>query len=147
MTVFRITAAAILLAALCSCADDDTETILSTKDIPTEIVEYVGTHFPDNPISTAIKEEERKSVSYEIFLQGGFELNFDGSFKIYDIDGATKLPDSVIPEAILTYVSENYAERSITDWELEHTYQQVELDNSIELEFQLDGTFMRIDND
>ncbi|MFV0522456.1 MAG: PepSY-like domain-containing protein [Mangrovibacterium sp.] len=149
MKQFRLlTVFATFLALFLSCNDDDDryEVVLSEGDIPTEIITYTNDHFPENAIKKAIKDTER-TVTYELFLEGGIELDFDENYEIYDIDGTTKLPDSVIPDPILAYVTENYPKQVITDWELENAHQQVELNNNLELEFDLDGTFIRIDND
>ncbi|MFV0471370.1 MAG: PepSY-like domain-containing protein [Paludibacteraceae bacterium] len=80
-------------------------------------------------------------------MSGNFELDFNSACEIIDIDGTSQLPNSVIPQAILDYVLRNYASNVIADWELELNYQQVELNNSVELEFEMNGTFIRIDND
>ena len=88
-----------------------------------------------------------KQGGYEVLLAENFQLEFDEAFNIVEIDGVTALPASVIPDAILDYVAEHYATYFITDWELELDHQQVELNNKVELEFRMDGTFIRIDND
>ena len=145
----RKTLSVLALAALVvSCSDDDNnnETLLSESEIPTEITAYQSLHFPDNPILEAVQHNEN-TQSYEIRLEGNFELDFDEAFNIIDIDGTTQLPDSVIPEDLLAYASENYAGNVITDWEIELNHQQIGLDNGVELEFEMDGTFIRIDND
>ena len=71
----------------------------------------------------------------------------DSASNIIDVDGVIQLPNSVIPQSILDYVSVNYPNNVITDWELEFNHQQVELNNNIELEFEMNGNFIRIDND
>ena len=56
------------------------------------------------------------------------------------------MPNSVIPEKILQYVTTNYPTNFITDWELDDKNQQVQLDNGLDLEFKMNGDFLRIDN-
>ncbi|AFL81441.1 Protein of unknown function (DUF2874) [Aequorivita sublithincola DSM 14238] len=127
--------------------DDETEVILTEGEIPTEIKTYITTHFGGNSILRAIKETENNVISYELFLTGNFELTFNQAFAIIEIDGEYQLPDSVIPQSILDYVAQNYPNNYITDWEFEDEFQQVELNNDTELEFTLDGVFIRVDND
>ncbi|MFV0366205.1 MAG: PepSY-like domain-containing protein [Mangrovibacterium sp.] len=146
MKNFKFAVLFAVLAMVVSCSDNDKETILTGTNIPTQITSYQATHFPENPISTVIKDEERKSVSYDVYLQNGIKLEFNSAFEVCDIDGVTKLPDSVIPQEILNYVAKNYPNNLITDWEFEDGHQQVELDNHLELEFNLDGSFIRMDN-
>jgi hypothetical protein len=78
---------------------------------------------------------------------GAVVLGFNSSYEITDIDGTTQLPDSVIPQAILDYVAQSYPANFITDWELERNHQQIELNNGLELEFELNGAFIRIDRE
>lgn len=140
-----------LLFTIMSCNSQDSgldsnETLLSLNEIPAEVLAYKETHFPDNNIIRAIKEVEVKGTSYELYLEGRFELEFNDRLEIVEIDGVTRLPDSVIQQAILDYASQNYAGFFITDWELEGAIQTVELNNGIELEFDLDGNFIRVDD-
>jgi len=56
------------------------------------------------------------------------------------------LPNSVIPEKILQYVTVNYPTNFITDWKLDGKNQEVQLDNGLNLEFNIKGDFLRIDS-
>ena len=141
----------VLFLTLVSCDKDDendpNEVTLTTAEIPADIKTYVDTHFASTTINRAVKDTEKGVVSYEIYLSGNVELEFDSMYEITDIDGRTQLPDSVIPNTILAYVKQNYANQFITDWELELDHQQVELNNGVELEFAMNGDFLRIDKD
>lgn len=139
----------IAVAALfASCSkEDDSEILLAESKIPAQIISYTAQHFPDNALTRVVKDTERDVTTYEVYLEGNFELDFNANYDITDIDGTTKLPDSVIPQALLAYVTQNYTTNYITDWELEAKHQQIELNNGIELEFAMDGTFIRVDND
>ena len=140
-----------LFAFFTSCSSDDdnnsNEIILSDAEIPEAIQTYIATHFNSSTIVLAEQETENNTTSYDIYLSEDIELEFNSNFEIIDIDSEIQLPDSVIPEAILSYVATNYPANFITDWELELNHQQVELNNSIELEFEMHGDFIRIDND
>lgn len=131
-----------------SCSDDDDKDVVLTEaQIPSEIKAYVQTHWPTDSIVKAEKETDAGIVTYDIHLSGNVELEFNNVFEIIEIDGTTQLPNSVIPQAILDYVVANYPNNFITDWELEGNHQQVELNNGLELEFQMNGDFIRVDND
>ncbi len=127
--------------------DDDNEIVLTASEIPAEISTYITTHFPDSSIIRAIKETDDNIISYEVYLSDNFELTFNSDFEIIEIEGDTQLPNSVIPQAILDYVAQNYATNFITDWELKTNYQEIELNNGLELEFTLEGVFIRVDED
>lgn len=127
--------------------EQNNEVPLSKANTPTAIKDYVNTHFPQDSILKVIKETDDSVVTYEVFLSENTKLEFDAEYSIISIDAVKKLPDSVIPAAIRDYVNSKYPNNFITDWELEPAHQEVELDNGIELEFTLDGVFIRIDKD
>ncbi|MBC8490760.1 MAG: PepSY-like domain-containing protein [Bacteroidetes bacterium] len=129
--------------SLISCSQ---ETIISKKDLPSEIKSYVDTHFPDQAILQSVKDKEGLTLSYEITLDNLTELEFNRKSEIIKIEGKNKLPDSVIPQKLLNYVNNNYSDNFITEWELDDRNQQIQLDNGLELEFKMDGNFLRIDN-
>ena len=151
-TAMKLSAITMLVffTILTSCSSDDYNinvVLLSEAEIPTAIKTYIETHFPSNTIVRAEKDTENNTITYEIYLNENINLEFNSTSEIIDIDGVIQLPNSVIPQSILDYVSTNYANNFITDWELEFNHQQVELNNKIELEFELNGNFIRIDND
>jgi hypothetical protein len=75
------------------------------------------------------------------------KLEFNSAKEIVDIDGNNKkLPDSVIPEKILSYVGSVFPNAFVTDWKLEGRFQKVELNNSMDLLFDADGNFKKIDD-
>ncbi len=146
-----VIAMASFLTVFTSCSDDDdsnsNETYLSEAETPETIQTYINTHFGDNSIVETEKETENDLVSYDVRFSDNTSLEFNSNMEIVDIDGASKLPDTVLPEAIREYASTNYPNNFITDWELELNHQQVELDNDVELEFEMNGDFIRVDND
>ena len=140
----------VLVLTFASCNKDDnneTNVNLSEADIPVAIKTYISTHFASNTINSAISETENNEITYDVFLSDNIILEFNKNFEITDIDDDSQLPNSVIPQAILDYIALNYANNFCTDWELENNHQQVQLNNNVELEFNLNGDFLRVDND
>ena len=90
-----------------SCSSDDdnnsNNTLLTNAEIPSAIKTYVSTHFPADSIIRAEQEIENSVVTYEIYLNDRLNLEFNSAFEIIEIDGITKLPDSVIPQPILDF--------------------------------------------
>ncbi|UTC76378.1 PepSY-like domain-containing protein [Treponema sp. OMZ 792] len=115
------------------------------SNLPEKAQTYIKTHFPDAKPLKIEKEKDGLSVKYEVELDNKIDLDFNSKGEITGIDGNSELPDSVIPKEILDYVKKNYPDNYITDWHLEKKAQEVELDNDIELKFDLKGKFLRID--
>lgn len=122
------------------------EKVLTASEIPSEITEYVSTHFPNNNLLQAVEDRDGLTKTYDVVLSDNITLEFNRKKEITDIDGNTKLPDTVIPNEISQYVATNFPNNVITDWELEDQHQQVGLDNGADLEFTMNGDFIRIDN-
>ena len=73
-------------------------------------------------------------------------LEFNRKKEIQEIQSSKELPSSVIPDRIETYVSTNFEENYIIGWELDDKNQQIELDNNIEIEFTMDGDFVKFED-
>lgn len=130
-----------LVLFLASCSDK----IINDDERPKEIIEYVQTHFPNLEILQITKDYEGVNLTYEVIIQENYYIEFSRKFKVLEVSGTSKLPDSVIPEKILNYVIENYPDNYIISWELDDKNQQVELDNEMELKFNMKDEFLRID--
>ena len=129
--------------ALSSC---EKEEIIQEAEVPAEIKTYVSTHFPEHKIIQVERDKELFDKSYDVLLEGNYSLDFNKKLEITDIDGVSELPASVIPALIMQYVKSNYPTNFITDWELDDKNQQVGLDNGLDLEFNMQGEYLRIDN-
>lgn len=135
-----------LILAVALFSSCDKEEIVSSDKLPVEISTYISTHFPDNAIIQSLIEHDDLTKTYEIILQGNYTLTFNRKKEIIDIEGISKLPDSVIPSKIREYVVANYPQNHIIGWEIDGRNQQVELDNDLDLEFTMNGDFIRIDS-
>lgn len=136
----------ILLSFALVSASCEKEKIVSENDLPATSKNYITTHFPDQKIAQAIKEFDDLKKTYKVYLDNGVKLEFNRSGEIRKIEGNSKLPDSVIPSQILTYVTDNYPAEYIKKWELDDNRQEVELSNGLDLEFDRNGNFLRIDD-
>lgn len=135
----------LVTVSLTSCGDDDdkNEKVIPLTEVSEKIKSYVTTHFPQNNITRAV--QNTSTNNYKMYLAGGYELKFTSTYEVYEIEGRTKLPDSVIPTKILEYIKKNYVSNVIISWENKGAYQEVELNNGLDLIFSPTGDFMRID--
>ncbi|MCC6816014.1 MAG: PepSY-like domain-containing protein [Saprospiraceae bacterium] len=119
--------------------------IIPYNQTSNKIQDYIKTHFSKSEVVQASVEKEGLSKEYEIILADGIKLEFNSKYKIREIDGKSKLPDSVIPQKIREYVVRNFSKNVITDWKIDGKNQQIGLDNDLDLEFSMGGKFLRID--
>lgn len=146
MKSFNFKTTAFIFVASLTLLSCDKETILQDSEIPTAIKSYVTENFPENPIIQAVKDRDGITTTYDIILDQNIKLEFNSDKEIIDIEGVTALPNSVIPKKIAQYVSANHPTNTITDWKIDDRRQKVKLNNGLELEFNKDGDFLRIDN-
>lgn len=123
------------------------QTPIAENELSNEMKVYVEKHFPLDKISFSIKDQDGVSITYDITLKSGIKLEFNNNKEIIEIDGNDKkLPDSVIPEKILSYIKTSFPDAFVTSWELDRKFQKVELNNSLDLVFDLNGNFKEIDD-
>lgn len=120
------------------------EEVVKAEDLPQTAKEFISNNFANETVTSVVKEESGKNVSYDVVLNNGTTLEFNKAGEPTDIESQTKLPDSVIPAGIQNYVRTNYATEVITAWELEGTNQDIELSNQLELRFDKDHNFVSL---
>lgn len=113
--------------------------------LPSFINEFIKAHFASRRILKAVQERDGFSRTYSVLLDGEISLEFNSKGEIIEIEGASKLPDSVIPLNILEFVAINYPDNVIIEWEREKRLQEVELDSGLDLVFDLKGEFIGIE--
>lgn len=128
-----------------ACDKNDNERIIPIEKLSDKIKNYVSIHFPKNKILKAVEERDNNTIKYELDLEGYISLEFDVNSKVIEIKSYQKLPESVLPAKIIEYVKKNYPDNFIISWELDKGIQQIELNNNLELEFDINGNFLRID--
>lgn len=131
----------ILFFSFYSC---EKEKIINENKLPSAINTYVKTHFATCKITKIVKGKENNKLSYDLDLDCGVNIEFNDNNQVIDIDGISQLPDSTIPNNILSYISANYPNNFIIGWELEGNNQRVDLNTNIVLEFDSNGSFLRI---
>jgi len=125
-----------------SCTKDKIKT---GDNLPTEIKTYISTHYPSQSITESEIDLKDSTNSYEVKLNNETSLEFNYKKEIVDIDGNTKLPSSVISSKIIDYVNVNYPNNFITGWEMDEGKQEVELNSTVDLEFDMNNNFLQID--
>lgn len=141
----KIFIAAFLFFTCCGLSGYAQQKYLSGNDLPTAIQTYISNHFSKNKIVKTKQKRKPEGTTYKVTLDPYVKLEFDKQNQIKEIKSKTPLPDAVLPASIIAYVKAQYPGHAILKWEKESTKQEIKLDNKIELEFDLNGTFLRID--
>lgn len=139
-----------LLAAVCwSCSDDDNdEIVIDSNSLPHTANVFLQSYFTDDTPSTISKD--KTDGDYEVTLASGIKVEFDASGNWKDVEGtlAAPLPNQeFIPQKIRDYVAENYPSMfKINAISRDKNGYEVQLTDELELHFDPQGNFVRVDN-
>jgi len=121
-----------------------------TKNLPATAKDFIQQNFSSNTIQE-IEENANWKIwedeKYEVKLSNGVELDFDENGNIIEMESQNNaiIPLSALPANITSYLQENYPNIQVVGWEKQKKEQEVELADGIELEFDAEGNFRKID--
>lgn len=132
--------------AFAACDDDDEKDLLPSE-IPGTAQSFISTYFPEVPILRVEKDGRHSNTEYTVKLQNGYELEFDAIGEWTDVDAPAgkTVPDGIVPANILAYVNNMYPGTGINEISRDYRGYEVDLTTGLDLEFNLDGDFIRID--
>ncbi len=130
---------------------DDEE--IDPSELPQNILDFINNNFPGVGIEEA---ELENNGNYEIELENDVELIFDGDGNFLgqaqdeneDDQGEDEedIAPSELPQVILDYIAENYPDNTIIEAELDDEGYEVTLNNGVELEFDLEGNLISVED-
>lgn len=140
---------AFLAAALSNARAFDKYTI-DRDELPQPAQEFLNEYFPKAKVSM-IKVDKHllKKTDYDVKLTNGTKIEFNNSGKWTSVDCKTKeVPQKLILKAIRNYVSKNFPQTFITSIEKKTSGYEIELNDGVELKFNLLGGFksMKMDD-
>lgn len=119
--------------------------IIQASELPATASQFIKSNFGKESIAKV--EKDAKDMDYEVYFNNGVKVEFDqqGNWKEIDGNKVTAIPTEFIDKSILKYVSANYPSTKIVKIEKNRTNQEVELSNGVELKFDSNGKFIRMD--
>jgi len=118
--------------------------------LPLRATVFLNTHFEKDKVLTLKGEHEGLlGLEYKLILSNGVKLKFDSNGDWIEVEqqgkGITGIPTSFILANIIDYISKNYPTTFINSINKEQYSFEVELSNGLELSFDRNGDFVRID--
>jgi hypothetical protein len=123
----------------------DKEKVVQSTDLPPNASGFVSTHYSGNQILQVVKEMDNLKTYFHVYLDNGTKLDFSRLGDLKKIEGMDPIPDTVIPTIILNYVNTNYPDDFIRGWEIDDATQDTKLSTGVNLQFDKNGNFLRID--
>lgn len=136
---------AVLIAPLWSCSDDDELVVFG--DIPSKAQVFVESYFPGAKVVKVERDGKHSSAKYDVYLSDGTEIEFDSAGEWIDVDApyGKAVPAAIVPSPIAEFVVDTYPDQLINEFSRESYGYKAELTNEVELEFDHDYVFIRIE--
>lgn len=140
---------ATLLAVVFVFGSCEKEEIIDVNGLPSMASNFLNENFNEIKVLSVIREKETLSgTEYQVLLNNGVEVKFDKSGNWIEVDARENLasiPTGFILAPIVSYVVDNYKDAGVNSIEKENYGFDVELTNGLDLVFDKDGKFIRID--
>ncbi len=117
-------------------------------ELPQKAQTFLKTNFTKEKAQQILKEtEDYLETIYQVTFQGKLKIKFDKNGNWKEVDGHRKpIPTRFIPEKILTYIKKSFPNNEVVKIEKEKKKYEVEISNGLELKFDREGNFLRIDS-
>lgn len=134
-----------IMAVLPMLADNDK--MITRAELPETAQMFIDKHFANIDILYAKAERDMGVItSYDVVLDGDIKLEFNRKGEWESVDCYhSRVPDSLLPKGVLDYVNKKFTKAYVVEIERDIQGYDVKLNNDLDLEFDRDGNFLRID--
>lgn len=143
----RLSILAVLLLSLTSLFACNDKITKDTNVLPELSRRFLSEHFAGIPVSHIQIEKDFLLVdSYDVILTDGTNVEFNrkGEWEEVRRHGAA-IPSAIVPSFIRKYVLQHYPSATIVAISRDRRDYEVDLDNRLELKFDLKGNLIEID--
>ena len=125
----------------------DNDKIITREELPKEAQMFLTQHFEGIEVLYAKADCDMGVVtSYDVVLEGDVKIEFNRSGEWTSVDCEKgQVPNGVLPQGVLEYVGKRFAGAYVVEIEKGLRGYEVKLSNDIDLEFDKDGKFLRVD--
>ena len=122
--------------------------LIPVQSLPASAQTFINQNFSANNIVSVWQDNEKGRVEdYTVLFADGTEVEFraNGDWKeVKARNGA--VPAKIVPAKISKYVHKNYPNILIKEIQKERRKYEVSLSNGLDLDFNLNGKFLKIDD-
>lgn len=116
------------------------------NDLPSSVQDFITQQYPNTSIlKYEVKQAPIVGNRYEIKMNNGAELKFDKDGNWVEIKDKQGLNPNLLPASIVSYLNTHYKGVDVESIDKESDKIKVELVNDIDLEFDKNGNFLRVD--
>lgn len=136
---------AALTLSLVACADN--HQLIKLSELPAPAQTFIRKYFHVDHVAYVERERDVLHYEYKVYLNNATEIDFDYQGHLESIDcKRTAVPEGVVPELIASFVKLHHPDQMIVEYAMDYRQQHVELNNGLELVFDSEGHFIRIDD-
>ncbi|WP_395093918.1 PepSY-like domain-containing protein [Vaginella massiliensis] len=124
------------------------KTTVATSELPESARTFIVNNFGKNKIAHATKESKMGRLKeYKVYLNNGTKIEFDANGNWEEIDAKQKaVPNKIIPQKIVNHVKKAFPRAKIVKIERDRKGFDVELSNGLDLKFNPQADFLRIED-
>ena len=125
----------------------DNDKIITREELPEKAQVFLTQHFEGIEILYAKAEREMGVImSYDVLLDGEVKVEFNRSGEWTSVDcERNQVPNGVLPQGVLDYVTKKFAKSYVVEIERGLLGYDVKLNNDLDLDFDKNGKFLRVD--
>ncbi len=125
----------------------DNDKMITREELPEKVQMFLTQHFEGIEVLYAKADRDMGVVtSYDVVLKGDVKVEFNRSGDWTSVDCEKgQVPNGVLPLGVLVYVGKRFAGAYVVEIEKGLRGYEVKLSNDIDLEFDKDGKFLRVD--
>ena len=139
--------AALMCMMMNSVATFANDRIIPAEQLPAAAKTFIQKNFPGQAVSYAKLDRDFNKTTYEVCLSNGVELEFDKNGAMDKVDcHYSAVPANLVPATIANYVKTHFAGATVVKIDKERYGYDVELSNDLDLKFNAQGQFLRIDD-
>lgn len=144
----KLIAMVLCLMTINTMAFADNDKPINVSQLPNNAQKFIEMYFNNVKVSYAKKDSGWINVDYEVVFVNGFKAEFDknGNWKDVESPKGQEVPKGIVPKEIVTYIETNHSGCKIKDISRDNRDYEVDLNNGIDLKFDLKFNLIEIDS-
>lgn len=139
-----ITIVVLLMLSLSACSEK--EEVITMNELPSQARTFISTYWPNVEATALLKETHGCSTEFKVILADATTIDFDKKGVWEDVENNVGIPTGFILKPITDYVAQHFSGAQIIEISKDKKNFDVELNTGINLVFDVNGNFKRIDS-
>ena len=136
-----------VLLSICTYAKADNDKVIPFNNLPASAQQFISTHFAKSNISQVMEESDKNNIKeYKVYFNDGCKVEFNNTGEWESIEANKSfVPEKAINPQIKGYINKTYPQFKVVSIEKERKGYDVKLQNGLELKFDSNGNFIKLD--